>query len=112
MSMARPVRLPKRAKYRAVPVIFGGIRFASKREARRYAVLKLLEAARQITDLECQPRYPLEVNGTLVCTYVADFSYRKNGRLVVEDCKGFKTPVYRLKAKLFKATHGIEILET
>jgi hypothetical protein len=30
---------------------------------------------------------------------------------VVEDVKGFKTPVYRLKKKLMLAVHGIIVVE-
>jgi hypothetical protein len=119
MSMARPVRLPKRAKYRAVPTVVDGIRFASKKEAKRYSELKLMEKAGQIGPIERQPRYPIIVNRIPICTYVADFRYLAGGklgdgpiRLTVEDTKGFRTPEYRLKKKLVEALYGIEILET
>jgi hypothetical protein len=103
----------RRHKFGAVPTVVKGIRFASKAEARRFATLSLLERAKEISGLELQPSYKLEVNGQLVCTYRADFRYRtKDGKTVVEDVKGIKTPEYRLKAKLMKAIHGIEILET
>lgn len=89
-----------------------GVTFDSAAEARRYSDLVLMVAAGVITDLELQPRYPLMVNGQKVSTYVADFRYRdKVGRLVVEDVKGVKTPAYRLKAKLMKAVHNIEVQE-
>jgi hypothetical protein len=97
--------------------------FASKREAARYDELKLLEKAGEICALQCQVKFPLQVEGKLICTYIADFCYRlKNekfsnneelvGELVVEDVKGVRTPIYRLKAKLMKAVYGIKILET
>lgn len=87
--------------------------FASKREAARFQELQLLQAGGEITDLKVQPGFRLEVNGDLICTYKADFAYRdKQGLPVTEDCKGFKTPVYRLKKKLMKACYGIAILET
>lgn len=89
-----------------------GHSFASKREAKRYQELCLLEKAGHISALECQTRFPLKIDGELICTYVADFSYLEGGKTVTEDCKGFKTPEYKLKAKLMKAIHGIEILET
>jgi len=47
------------AKYRAEPVIIDGVRFASKKEGKRYGELKLLEVAREISDLICHPRWPL-----------------------------------------------------
>jgi hypothetical protein len=53
----------------------------------------------------------VEVQGKLICTYVADFKYLENGKEVVEDVKGFKTPVYKLKKKLVEAIYGIEIIE-
>lgn len=52
------------------------------------------------------------VNGIKVCEYEDDFSYKENGVLVVEDAKGMRTPLYRLKKKLMRAALGIEIKET
>lgn len=90
-----------------------GRRFASKREADRYMQLSLLQKAGAITDLECQPRYRLEVRGSLIATYVADFRYRRDGATVVEDVKSppTRTPVYRMKVKLLQALHGICVVE-
>ncbi|MGD9714830.1 MAG: DUF1064 domain-containing protein [Thermomicrobiales bacterium] len=104
--------MKKPSKYKAVRTTLDGITFASKREAERYATLKLLEKAGDITKLELQPRYPLVVNDQLVGNYVADFRYRdEQGNTVVEDAKGVKTPVYKLKKKLMKAIYGIEVRE-
>lgn len=100
------------SKYGAQPVEVDGRRFASKREAARYLLLKARAAAGEIEGLELQPRYPLVVNGVKVAVYVADFRYREAGTLVVEDTKGFRTPIYRLKRKLMKAIHGIDVRET
>lgn len=101
-------------KYRNKKTEVDGIVFDSKKEARRFSELKLLERANEILGLECQVKYPLIVNGSVVASYIADFVYRDNrkNRVIVEDCKGVRTPVYRLKAKLMKALHGIEIFET
>jgi hypothetical protein len=112
MTMARPVRMPGRTKYRAVRTVVDGISFASKKEARRYSELKLMEKAGEIRDLCLQPRYVLNVNNVKVTTYVADFEYWTGNRRIVEDCKGFRTDVYRLKAKLMDALYGIKIVET
>jgi Protein of unknown function (DUF1064) len=99
-------------KYRARPTIVDGIRFASAAEARRYGELKLLLWSGQITDLQLQVPYRLEVNGCLVGTYRADFVYTDSGGgLHVEDVKGFATRLYKLKKKLMLACHGIEIEE-
>ena len=101
-----------KSKYRNKPTEVDGVIFQSKREAARYRELRLLERAGQIDCLRLQVPYPLIVEGHKVGKYVADFVYLDRGDLVVEDCKGIRTPVYRLKAKLMKAIHGIEILET
>lgn len=90
-----------------------GMTFASKREARRYQDLLLLERAGEISDLRTQVRLPVVVNGMQVCVFVADFVYlERDGKQVVEDSKGFRTQLYRLKKKLVKAALGIDILET
>lgn len=85
--------------------------FASRREARRHEELMLRQKARHISELRCQVPFRIEINDELVCTYKADFTYVEGGALVVEDTKGYRTPVYRLKKKLMKAVHGIEIKE-
>ena len=72
----------------------------------------LLQKARVISELERQVTYPLAVNDILICKYVADFRYVENRVVVVEDSKGVRTPEYRLKRKLMKAIHGIDIRET
>lgn len=89
-----------------------GILFASEKECRRYGELKLLQKVGEITELELQPKFPCVVNGKKVCVYVADFRYSTTQGVVIEDVKGFKTTLYRLKKKLVKALFGIEITET
>jgi Protein of unknown function (DUF1064) len=88
-----------------------GITFASKAEMQRYWDLNLLERAGLIRNLKLQPVYELKVHGERVCKYVADFRYEENGKIVVEDCKGVRTAEYRLKKRLMKIIHKIEIKE-
>lgn len=99
------------SKYKAVRTTVNGLEFASQKEARRYQALLILERAGQIRDMELQPRFPCRVNDLLVCTYVADFRYIEDDLSVVEDVKGMKTDVYRIKAKLVKALYGFTIKE-
>lgn len=109
------MRLPgctTRNKYGAIKTEVDGILWASKKEAGRYRELCLRLKAGEISDLRWQIKYPLKVNGNLICTYIADWQYVENGVEVVEDSKGVKTPQYRIKAKLMKALYGIEIKET
>ena len=101
------------SKYHAIKTEVDGFIFDSKAEARRYKELRLLEKNGDIADLELQPKFLVEVKGKKICTYLADFQYfdRAKGAHVVEDVKGVKTPVYRLKKKLVEAIYGIEIIE-
>lgn len=99
-----------KSKYGAVPTICDGIRFDSKREAERYGELKLLVIIGEISNLELQPKYTLQ--GSFKSqgktyrpiTYKADFRYVEcaTGGVVVEDVKGFKTEVFKIKEKLFR----------
>lgn len=109
---AESMTATKRSKYGAIPTVVDNVRFASKREAKRYSELKLLEKIGLITGLELQRRFALEVGGQKICDYVSDFDYfDEHGRQVVEDVKGVKTAVYRLKKKLMKILLKIEITE-
>ena len=93
-------------KFHARPCVIDGIRYASQKEARRCQELILLERAGKIRGLELQPKFPLIVDGIKVATYIADAAYFENNARVVEDVKSgpTKTPVYRLKIKLLKAS--------
>jgi len=106
-----------RSKYRAQPTTVDGIRFHSKAEARRYRELQRLEQAGEIVgEIERQPPFPLYLEDAYtdqrvcVCTYLADFLYtRADGEVVVEDVKGFDTPMSKLKRKMVAASYGIKV---
>jgi hypothetical protein len=98
------------------------VKFDSRKEARRYDELRLLERAHQISELQRQVKFVLipaqrDPKGKLIerqCYYVADFTYKdSSGRLVVEDTKSeaTRTPVYVLKRKLMLWVHGIRVRE-
>ncbi len=96
-----------------------GQTFDSVREYHRFCELNLMQRAGVIQDLKCQVKYELiptqRVDGRVVekaCTYIADFVYKQNGQTVVEDAKGHKTEVYKIKKKLMLHVHGIRITET
>lgn len=102
----------KPRKYRNVPTEVGGILFDSRKEARQWERLLLRQGSGQIHGLQRQVPYPLEVNGVLVCEYVADWTYFEGDVLIVGDCKGVRTEAYKLKKRLMLAVWGLEILET
>lgn len=119
------------SKYHAKKITVDGRTFDSKKEYRRYKELVLLEKARVIENLQCQvkfnllpsyvetyPRYSEKTgrrikDGTRTvereCNYIADFVYYENGKMVVEDTKGFATPDFKIKKKLMLWVHGIKV---
>lgn len=116
-------------KYQNKIVIVDGIKFDSKKEAVRYNELKLLEKAGEISGLRRQVKFELipaqrepdtigkrggvkpgKVIERAIC-YYADYVYIQNGETVVEDVKGFRTPVYKIKKALMLYIHGIRIKE-
>ena len=109
------------SKYRNQKTIVDGITFDSKKEANRWAELKLLERAGEISFLERQPSFvliPKQVRDGKVIerqtVYNADFTYQDNktGETVVEDVKGgIRTKEYILKRKLLLWEYGIIVKE-
>ena len=106
------------SKYRSRKITRDGMTFDSVKEYKRFCELSLLLKAGTITDLERQVKFVLipsqRIDGKVVerpCTYIADFSYKENGKLVIEDTKGFKTKDYIIKRKLMLHVHNIRIKE-
>lgn len=102
------------SKYHAQYTTVDGIKFASKKEATRYRELKLLERAGVITKLRMQVPFILVDKSQFgrQIKYLADFVYEEDGETVVEDTKGFRTDVYKLKKRLMAEKYGIVIKET
>ena len=104
---------PSPSKMHNVKTKVDGITFDSLDEAARYGELKIEERAGLITELKVHKPYRLVVNGIHICNYEADFTYQREGKLVVEDVKspGTITYAYRIKKKLMLAIYGIQIQE-
>ena len=107
-----------RSKYHSKKTTINGITYDSKKEARRHGELLLLERAGKISDLETQVKFELlpsqRIDGKVVerpVSYVADFVYKQDGKMIVEDTKGFRTADYILKRKMLLFFHGIRIKE-
>lgn len=106
------------SKYHAKKTVVDDITFDSRREADRYLVLRDMEEDGSIEDLRRQVRYELvpafDVDGRHYrpVYYVADFVYVEDGKTIVEDVKGMRTDVYKLKSKLFAKRYGMSIKET
>ena len=109
------------SKYGNQKTVVDGIEFDSMREARRWRELKWLEKAGEIKNLSRQEEYELipsirdEQTGKVRqrgVSYIADFTYQtKDGNWIVEDAKGYRTEVYKIKKKLMLWRHGIEVVE-
>ena len=98
-------------KYRNIKTVVNGITFDSRKEARRYTELMVLQRAKIITDLELQKRFeicPKKYENKRARYYVADFVYVENGKRVIEDVKSPITrsnPVYSLKKALVQVNY-------
>lgn len=122
-------------KYKSKSIIIDGIVFQSKKEGRRWTELRMLERVGEITNLHRQvpfilipeqrlpgtetyksgPRKGQVKPGPVLerkVTYIADFMYEQNGKVVVEDTKGMRTKEYVIKRKLMLYKYGIRIKET
>lgn len=101
------------SKYHAKKTKVGDKTFDSKKEANRYVELTLMEKAKAIQDLHTQVAFPLIKKSKYgrEIKYIADFTYYDNGKFIVEDTKGFRTDVYKLKKRLMAELYGIEIKE-
>lgn len=102
------------SKYHNIKTELDGYVFASKKEARRYQDLVLLQKAREIRSLVVKPEpYSFDYQGVHICKYHPDFMYIEDGQIIIEDVKGGpRTPVYRIKAKLMLAFYNIKVRET
>ncbi len=103
----------RRSKYGAQPVTIDGLRFDSKREAARWGQLVLMERAGVIQGLRRQVPFVLIDKSThgRAIKYVADFSYMQDGVEIVEDAKGYRTEVYKLKRRMMAERYGIIVKE-
>jgi len=105
---------PKKSKYGNVKSVADGKTFDSTKEKNRYLELKQMEARGEISELHEQVTFKFAHNDIKICSYIADFTYNKNGKEVVEDVKSEMTrklPAYRIKCKLMKAFYNIDIKE-
>lgn len=121
-------------KYKNQKTTVEGREFDSRKEARRFSELRILEKAGEISDLKCQVPFELipeqreaseeiytkgahkgeKKPGKLIekkVQYIADFVYTENGERIVEDTKGIRTKDYIIKRKLMLYKYGIRIRE-
>ena len=95
-------------KFRAIPTELDGIKFASRKEAKRYRELRLLEKSGELLFFLRQVPFHLPGNVKYVCDF---FCFWKDGNITIEDVKGIKMPMYVLKKKQVEAIYPIQITE-
>lgn len=127
-------------KYKNKKICVNGIKFDSKKESGRYLQLKAMEQAGEIAGLRRQVKFELIPTQRATSTdvykagpqkglpkpgavlerpvyYIADFTYFRDGKQVVEDVKGYRNPQsagyakFVIKRKLMLYRYGIEIRE-
>lgn len=119
LGLLSKLRLPSnqqlnqsRSKYGNTKTVYNGQIFDSKKESLRAIELDFLQRVGVVKKWEPQPKFKFELNGQKICTYVADFKVEyPDGHIEIEDVKGFKTAIYRVKKKMLKAFYGIDIKE-
>ena len=110
------------------PCGLDGFKFRNEKVRDRYLFLKRLQNQGVISDLKVKPRFTIvpvlygeipegkrkPVKLQRAYYYYGDFSYLKNGNLVVEDVKnkeGHLTSIYKLKKRLMMYFHQIDVQE-
>lgn len=105
----------KASKYKNRKVECNGVQYDSKKEAARGAVLELKQRAGEVSELKRQVKFILQDSFKIPSkktkqgfetikeiTYIADFTYFMGGEFYIEDVKGYKTPEYKIKAKMLR----------
>ena len=91
-----------RHKFRAQPTEHGGVKYASKLEARYAQKLDMLKASGQLLGYLRQVRFDLPGG----VRYVVDFlEFWADGRAVFTECKGHETESYRAKRRMVEALY-------
>jgi hypothetical protein len=100
---------PKQSKYKARKVMVDGILFDSQKEANRYCELSWMKNNGILEDFELQPVFILQEkfkkDGVThrQIKYIADFKViYPDGRVEVEDVKGYQTTDFKIKRKMFE----------
>ncbi len=110
----------KPSKYKAIKSEYNGKIFDSKKEMRYAVTLDRLKNAikpsERVLEYKTQVKYPVEVKGAKICTYILDFEVHYcDGRVEHVDIKGYRGgmaySMFRIKKKLVEALYSIAILE-
>ncbi len=100
----------RKNKFGAKRTEYNGVMYDSLREAWYARELDLRRKAKndydRVVKVVRQPRFPIMINDKKICEYVADFAVSyADGREEIIEVKGYETPVWRLKKKMFEAAY-------
>lgn len=120
-------------KYNARQIVIGDEVFDSKKEGKRWMILKQYEKEGKLFNLQRQVKFVLipsqrepdkvgarggVIKGKVIekeCSYIADFMYATEQGIVVEDVKGYKRggayAVFSIKRKLMLKEYGLRVKE-
>lgn len=122
-SRCHPVPFAKGSKYRRYVGLndiadrtYKGVLYHSIKERNYAATLENLKHAKdpkeRVQAWERQVAMPMLVNGKLICTAFIDFRViYADGRIEYHEIKGFRTQIWALKEKLFRALYPERILK-
>ncbi|WP_103576585.1 DUF1064 domain-containing protein [Campylobacter concisus] len=98
--------------------------FDSTKEWRRNQELEIMQRAGEISELNRQVPFVLMPSYTIAdettkqgfrtvreIRYIADFTYIKNGKRIIEDVKGMQTEVFKIKRKLLERKIALGVIE-
>lgn len=106
--------IKRKNKYRNKIIYYNNFKFHSIKEYNRYKELYILQSRKIIKDLKLQVKYdliPAYPKIQRAISYIADFTYKYNNELIVEDVKGIRTKDYIIKKKLMYHFYKIKIKE-
>lgn len=103
------------SKYKNKKVERGGVKYDSQKEAKRAFDLELKQRKGEVSEIKRQVKFVLQESFKIPSkktkqgfetikeiAYIADFTYFMNGEFYIEDVKGYKTPEYKIKAKMLR----------
>ncbi len=89
---------------------FNGNIYDSKFEAQIASDIEMMRKAGEVIKWERQVKIPLIVNDLIVCDYYIDFIVYREGETEYIEAKGYPTPVWKLKWKLFEALYTVHAM--
>lgn len=88
-------------KYNNKKIFIGGKRYDSEKEFLRHRELIVLERAGAISQLRFHDKQDLLILiEKPLLKYEPDFCYIENGKLIIEDLKGYQTKEFKVKKKI------------